>query len=207
MCPQPVAERDHSGDLRAIRRKHVHVRSWVHASEEPVFVPLGLADREFEAGGLERRDVGVLVRGSRDAKHDVDNRLGTESGHGCGAGVLEHHRRRADRLSNARGDLRVPARPRRVVVDELDPPRERRRRDEPVGRRRLRAHELRNVTTWSSCRRGPRFGRRPPPNPHRTARRPCPGRGRVARGRMGSACPCALRGRSRLPRCAGRCAA
>ena len=58
---EPVAERDHALDLLAPVGERVHVDVRVRTARQPVLEPVGLADPQHVACGLERRHVVVLV--------------------------------------------------------------------------------------------------------------------------------------------------
>ena len=88
----------------------VHVR--VRALEQPVLVPVRLADAQHVAGSLQRWDVSPLVACVGDNEDDVDERLRGEAGYGRGARVLDPQRRRAEGASDPLRLALVEPRPR-----------------------------------------------------------------------------------------------
>jgi hypothetical protein len=118
--PEPVAERHHPLDLGAAFREGVDVHVRVGTLEQPVLVPVRLADAQHVVGGLERWDIGPLVAGVGDDENDVDQRLRGEAGYGRGARVLDPQRRRPEGTSDPLRLALVEQRPRRVVLREVN---------------------------------------------------------------------------------------
>ena len=115
-----VAEEEHPLDLGTAGREDVEVHLRVGSLEHPVLEPVGLADAEDVARGLERRHVRRLVGRVGHDEHDVDDPLCGEPGDGRRARVLDAQRRLAERLPDARLLACEEARPLGVVLDEDD---------------------------------------------------------------------------------------
>ena len=121
--PRPRAggpEREHPVDLRAVGGEDVEVDARVGLPEHAVLVPVGLADAQGVALGLERGHVVVLVRRVGHGEDDVDDRLCDEAGDRRRAGMLEQQGTRAERRSNPTRLALEPHGPRVVVVHEHD---------------------------------------------------------------------------------------
>ena len=118
--PQPVAEAEHPADLLAAGAEDVEVHVGVRSLEQPVLVPVGLADAQDVAGGLERRDVVALGRRVGDRQRHVDDRLRREAGDRGRAGVLEEDDAVAERGADLLRLARIEERPRGVVLGEGD---------------------------------------------------------------------------------------
>src|ERR1700730_13642727 len=70
VAAQPVAEEQHTVNLRAAGRENMQVDVRIWSIEQAMLVPVRLADAQHIAGSFQGRDVGLLVRRLGDAEQD-----------------------------------------------------------------------------------------------------------------------------------------
>src|SRR5438309_2428935 len=122
---QVVAEQHHPLDLGAVPRENVQVDIPGRRFEQPVLVPLGLADTQDVAGVRQGGDVTELIGGVVDDQHDVHDRFGHQAWDGCRTRVLDPERPIPHRQPDPLGLAQVEPGPGGVVLDQLDRARQR----------------------------------------------------------------------------------
>jgi hypothetical protein len=129
---QPVPEDQMPHGLRRSGREYVDVDVRIRALEQPVLVPVRLADGQPIAGRGQRRHVRLLVGRVRHGEVDVDDRLGGQTRHRGRPDVLDRDHSFAEQFANPARLAAVELRPRRVVGND-DHPRRRWRAIDPGG--------------------------------------------------------------------------
>jgi hypothetical protein len=117
---QPITEHEHRVYLGTSERVDVEIDIGVGPLEQPMLMPIGLANVEHIAGGFHRGHVLGLIGRIGDGENQIDDRLGGESRDRSRADMLERQDARTKRSTNARRLADEECRPLGAVIAQMD---------------------------------------------------------------------------------------